>query len=91
MDKLDTDIEDFYEIFWTEYITSDIVSDAYMSIHEEFIWEITFNAYELWRKDPDITVKIVARLTESYLKTMFNYLPPDNITFTKDLGENFFR
>lgn len=90
MDKKTTDIEQFYEVFWTEYISDNIVSDGYMAIHNDLIWEITYNAYEIWRKS-DISISVVSRIVESVILSFFNYQAPENITFTRDLGDNFFK
>lgn len=89
MDKRYTDIEEFYDVFWTEYISQNAVSDGYMAIHNDLIWEITFQAYEIWRKS-EASIGVVARIVESTILAFFNYNPPENITFTSDLGDNFY-
>ena len=90
MDKREVDIEKFFEMLWSDNVSPDVVSDAYMAIHPDFVWEVTFNLYEIWRKDDNLTVKIMARMLESFFKTMFLYNSPEGIIFTKDLGEGFF-
>lgn len=84
------DIEEFYEIFWTEYISENVISDGYLAIHCDLIWEITYNSYELWRKT-DVKLSVIARSVEGVLLSIFKYEPPEGITFTKDLGEYFFK
>lgn len=89
-DKREVDIEQFYDDLWGNYISEDVVSDGYISVHSDFIWEITHSLYEVWRKDENLTMKVIARLAESFFICLFSYNPPQNIIFTKDLKEEWY-
>ena len=83
------DIETFYEQFWSECISENAVSTAYMTIHSDLVWEITYQAYEIWRKS-NMPINVVARIVENTMLAFFNYNPPEGITYTSDIGDNFF-
>ena len=68
------DYDKFRHILWSEYISEKIVSDTYIEKNEDFIRELTFDAYKMYLAG-GITLKIAGKMFESFFDNMFRFKP----------------
>lgn len=81
--------EEFRDLVWDSYISEKIVSTIYMNENDNFVNNITFDAFLLYLKT-DIDVKIFAKMMESFFYTLFKFKGgneniEDNDKFSCDL------
>lgn len=67
-------IEEFYDLFWGEYVSRLVAPDTLLRDNQEFIDEITYDMYRLYSISK-IDINILKRITESFIKNMRIYKP----------------
>lgn len=64
--------EEFKSIIWSDYISENVVSTAYMNKNEDFVNELTFEFYDYYRKG-SYTIKELGRMIEKFFFTLFRF------------------
>lgn len=72
-DFQDINFEDFLDLLWNNYISEKIVSNAYYAENEAFITAFTFDFYRLFEMDRTLTLRTIARITESFFFNLIRY------------------
>ena len=68
------DYDTFSYTLWSDYISEKIVSDAYIQKNEDFIRELTFDTYKIFRSG-GITIKTAGKMLESLFDNLFRVKP----------------
>ena len=66
--------EEFYDLLW-EDVSEKVVSTSYLDENEDFISSLTFDFYRLYQMNPVLTIRILSRLTESFMFNVFRLQP----------------
>lgn len=69
--------EEFYDLLW-EDVSEKVVSTAYLDENEDFISNLTFDFFRLYQMNPALTIRILSRLTESFMFNVFRLQPMTN-------------
>lgn len=70
----DLTIEDFYNVFWGDYVSKYIVTTEMIINNQEFIDEITYDMYRIYM-NTEINISVLARMAESFFKNFRIYSP----------------
>lgn len=65
--------EEFTDKIWTDNISEKIVSNAYYAENEDFILGFTYDLYRLFQYNENLTIRTIARMTESFFHNLFRY------------------
>lgn len=68
------DVEQFYSVFWGEYVSKYVVPTDMMINNQEFFDELNYEMYQT-HKMTGISLNQLARITESFIKNMIIYKP----------------
>ena len=79
--------EDFTDKIWNDAISEKIVSNAYYAENEDFILAFSYDCYRLFEKDGTITIRILARLIESFFFNLFRYKGSNSDVENSDKNE----
>lgn len=77
--KMNYSLEQFREMIWDDYISEFTISTPFIEKNREFLDEVTFDVYRLFRMHKgDIEEKdivIMSRILESFIINSFRYRP----------------
>jgi hypothetical protein len=68
------DYDTFRSTLWSDFISDRVVSDMYIYKNEDFVREITFDAYKMYIKG-GVDLKIIGKFFESFFDNMFRFSP----------------
>ena len=66
--------EEFYDLLW-EDVSEKIVSTSYLDEFEDFISNLTFDMFRLYQMNNCLTIRLVARMAESFFFHTFRFQP----------------
>lgn len=66
--------EEFYDLIW-EDVSEKIVSTSYLDENEDFISNLTFDLFRLYQMNPNLTVRILSRMAETFFFNTFRFQP----------------
>lgn len=83
-DFQEIEYDEFYEKFW-EAISEKVVSTQYLDLNRDFIENLTYDSYFIFKRDETISIRVVAKLAESFFFNYFKFQPGHkNIPELKD-------
>lgn len=79
--------EEFTDKIWNDTISEKIVSNAYYAENEDFILQLTHDQYRLFQMSDRLTIRIIARMIESFFFNLFRYKGANSdVQYADDLG-----
>lgn len=69
--------DDFYDMLWGN-IPARAVSPDFILENSDFINSITYDAYRIYDLDPNVTFKVVKKMTEYFIQNAFKFSPDFN-------------
>jgi hypothetical protein len=76
--------EEFYDLIW-EDISEKVVSTSYLDENDDYISNLTFDLYRLYQMNSPMTIRLIARMLESFFFNTFRFQPmTQNIKEIKD-------
>ncbi len=81
--------EEFVDKIWKDNVSEKVVSNAYYAENEDFILAMTYDNYRLFQLNPTLTIRIIARMIESFFFNLFRY-KADNFDVQNLEDENSF-
>lgn len=78
--------EEFYDLIW-EDISEKVVSTSYLDANDDYISNLTFDLFRLYQMNSPMTIRIIARMLESFFFNTFRFQPMTrNIKEIKDFS-----
>ena len=69
-------LEEFKELIWDDYISENLISNKFIEDNEPYLSEVLFDLFRLHQQsNGDFTIRIAARVVESFLLNSFRYKP----------------
>lgn len=78
--------EEFSDLLWEE-VSEKIISTAYLENNSDFVNTITFEFFRSYQMDQKITVRILARLLETFFFSLFKFKP--SVVNIKEIEDNY--
>lgn len=69
----DIHYEEFVDKIWSDGVSEKVVSNAYYAENEDFILGLTFDHYRAFQMNPNLTIRTIVRMTESFFFNLFRF------------------
>ena len=69
--------EEFYDLVWDD-VSEKIVSTSYLDEYEDFTSNLTFDMFRLYQMNPCLSIRLVARMVESFFFHTFRFKPSNS-------------